>query len=136
MIIRVTTNDIVTVHRYPSDKKFNECKVLASMIGGNCDWVERVQPKKLYVDFGVDIDIDHGKKVVMLVDEEGLLKDLDFNYFGSWLYGNTILGNILLVGEHYGPEGPEFCDIHGEVFEELLLKVKNFVRKIQRGRKE
>lgn len=136
MIIRVTTNDIVTCHAYPRRRQFPEYKVLASMIGGNCECVERVQPKKLYCDWGIDIDIDHGKKVVMLVDEEGIVKDLDFNYIGSWLYGNTIVGNILFVGEHYGPDGPEFCNIDGEVFEELLMKLKNFARKIHRGRKE
>lgn len=48
------------------------------------------------------------QEAVMLVDEEGLLKDLDFNHVGSWFYGtrfhgNPIVGDILIFCQN-GPE--------------------------------
>lgn len=62
-------------------------KELQQMIGGS---IEHVLPKRLPHPY------------CMIVDEEGLLKKLPLNPFGSWLYqtdlhGQPIAGDILLM---------------------------------------
>ena len=37
--------------------------------------------------------------MLILCDDEGLLKELPINLVGSYLYGNTIVGNII-IGRH------------------------------------
>jgi hypothetical protein len=48
----------------------------------------------------------------MVVDEEGLLKPNELNPVGSWFYesdkhGEPIVGNVLILREEYGDDGPE-----------------------------
>lgn len=64
------------------------------------EWIEIVHPRRLPRGF------------VMIVDEEGLLKPNEPNYVGSWFYetdkhGSPIVGNVLILKEVLGDEGPE-----------------------------
>lgn len=70
---------------------------LSSFVGG---YIEIVRGPRLPM-------LDCGCRTVMVVDEEGLLKDKAVNAFGSLLYtGPTpIVGDIFLVGE--GPVGED-----------------------------
>lgn len=75
------------------------CEWIAKNIG--CEWVEVVRPRRLPNGY------------VMVVDEEGLLKPNALNEIGSWWYGTDthgepIVGNIMILKEVMGPEGPEF----------------------------
>lgn len=52
-------------------------------------------------------------KYCMIVDEEGLLKPNDLNRVATHLYrcGEPIVGNIMIIKEVMGPEGPELAGL-------------------------
>lgn len=82
-------------------------------IGG---WVEIVRNGRL------------PEKMVMLVDEEGLLKRKPINMAGSWFYrtdihGSPIVGDILIVKEDFGPEGPTLYGLTTKEAEEVCKAV-------------
>ena len=65
-----------------------------------CDWIEIVHPMRLPEGF------------VMIVDEEGLLKENELNPVGCWFYktdvhGEPIVGDILILKEEEGDDGIE-----------------------------
>lgn len=51
----------------------------------------------------------------MVVNEEGVLKDLPCNPIASVLYGDYIAGDAVIVGV----EGPDFTDVPLELIEEI-----------------
>ena len=119
-IIKVDVFGGVTEHEYCAD-------TLCELVGPTCELVERVCPRRLYDVFGMSNDPDKG--VVMLVDEEGLMKYLPVNEFGSWLYemdihGNPIVGHVLFVGTEYCENGIRFCGLPDDVSENLRKKIK------------
>ncbi len=73
---------------------------------------------------------------VMLVDEEGLLKELPFNAFGSFLYGidrhnQAIVGDILIMKTKMTVEGPDLMTLSIEevgklsrIFEPMINELK------------
>ena len=70
----------------------------------------------------------------LLVDEEGIIKDLPFNPFGSYLYGTDrhgcpIVGPVLIVQE----TEDDFAAIPDHDLEELLCMVKALVKKLTKG---
>ena len=73
-----------------------DCPDLATSI--KADWIEVVRPAGLK-------DARYGSvQIVMIVDEEGVLRDKPMNARASWLYqthfhGHPIRGDALLVGE-------------------------------------
>lgn len=105
-IIRVTTENEISVHDYPEGNYSQQNTVLAELIGDNCELVERVRPKRLYekLRFSFYPTDEIGGSVSMLVNEEGLLnKEIIINPIGSYLYesdkhGYPIAGNIHLIG--------------------------------------
>lgn len=72
----------------PELKEIASTDEIRSMIGG---WLELVRPRYL------------PKPFLMLVDEEGLLKDLPVNLIGSVLYGlgspSPIVGPLVIAAE-------------------------------------
>lgn len=102
-IVKVETNGKVTMLDAPEEIS---CAWCAEQIG--CEWVEVVHPKRMATPF------------ILIVDEEGLLKDRPvLNVAGSWLYetdvhGAPIAGNILILREEIGDEGPEFAPMDEE----------------------
>ena len=91
MIIRVTTDNKVSVHPYPTGKFHEKQSFLTGLIGNGCCLVEHVTPRKLYTHWGMPL-----VKVSILVDEEGLLKPNKTNRLGEYLCDAPIMGNILL----------------------------------------
>ena len=119
-IIKVDVLGAVTEHEYCAD-------TLCELIDPTCELVEKVCPRRLYDVFGMSND--SGRGVVMLVDEEGLMKYLPVNEFGSWLYGtdihgNPIVGDVLFVGTEYCKDGIRFCGLPDDVSENLRKKIK------------
>lgn len=54
--------------------------------------------------------------VTMVVDDNSQVKGLPENLrasilYGAPIHGHGIYGDALLLGEHYGPEGPEFTTL-------------------------
>lgn len=74
-----------------------------------------------------------GQCVSMLIDEEGLLKEVIIpNLIGSYLYETDkhnipITGNILIVGEEWTGDGIDFCGIEESVFKILELQLNNMI---------
>ena len=87
----------------------------------DCDWVEIVRPKRL------------AKGLVLLVDEEGLLKERpSVNVFASTMYeteihGSPIVGNVIVLAEVMGDEGPELAGIDAEVAKEIADAIRDHV---------
>lgn len=57
-------------------------------------------------------------QVVMIVNEEGLLRGLAPNPFASAVAGTTIVGNALIVGV----DGEEFTDIPDKIAHQIKYK--------------
>lgn len=85
------------------------------------DWIEIVHPRRLPEGF------------VMVVDEMGLMKDnAVLNPVGSWFYetdkhGDPIVGNVLIMKEIPGDEGPECSGMDGDDINRIfdLLRKEN-----------
>ena len=104
-VLIVDVNGATCIKDAPKDLT---CAWMAENIG--CEWVEIVRPKKL------------PRGLVMIVDEEGLLKPNFLNVAGSYLYGTpehgeAIAGDIMIVAETLGPEGPELDGMAPEAAE-------------------
>lgn len=134
-LIKLTANDEITVHEFPSGTHEEQNKAINELIGDNCRIYEHILPKRLYSSLGMVSKPTkiRGQCVSMLADEEFLLKQTEgFNSIASYLYevdvhGYPILGTVLFVGEEWSGDGIDFCGIEESVFENLLLKLKNMV---------
>lgn len=135
-IIRVGTDGSVTYHAWPEGSREEQNQLIRELIGS--DWFEHVMPKHLYEDWGITTELtteNAGKVVSMLVDEEGLLKNLPINPVASWLYGShehgsPIVGNVVFVGEFYENCGISFCGIEEMTFRFLCKKMETVSEKI------
>ena len=130
-IIKVDTKLNKTIHEYPEENSNEE---LNKLLGS--ELFERVLPTRLYSEFCMCPSLDdtkhEGESVVMLVDEDGLLKNLKGNLLGSWLYATDvhkhhIVGDILFVGQRCGENGPDFCGIDEDCFKELDDEITKFI---------
>lgn len=89
--LKITTDNKISI----IDIDVSDYREILSGIGNGCSIFEIVGTNWLNQYFR--------QPVKMLVDEEGLIKDLDFNAVGSWFYGyeehgNPIVGNVLIFG--------------------------------------
>ena len=129
-IIRVSTDLECSVHKYPEGSYTEQNKALSCLIGEDCSMIEHVMPRRLYTE------LEHSNRpgkvpgtcISILIDEEGLLKSLNPNYIGSYLYeterhGSPIVGNILFVGEEWDGDGISFCGIEESVFDRLYAQI-------------
>ena len=82
--VKVTTDNKISV----IDVNFNDFRDIQRAIGGHFETVHT----QLMADYF------HDPSVIMLVDEEGLIKELPLNPVGSALYGTATHG-IPLVGD-------------------------------------
>lgn len=132
-IIKVSMNLEVTVHDFPDGTLTEQNRRLYELIGGGCDMIENVMPKRLYRELGHTTTVlkENSKCVSMLVDEEFLFRNgLLPNLIGCYLYEtdkhrSPIMGNILFVGNAYRGDGIEFTGIEQETFETLYTQLKN-----------
>lgn len=84
------------------------------------------------VDGWIEIARPRGLKhrLVMVVNEEGLLRNLPLNVFGSILYGfhihgNPIVGNIVIMKEDYTVDGLDFVELTDSDIQEIKALAKN-----------
>lgn len=110
--LKITMDNKISV----IDVDVNNIEDLQNAIGGGL--VEPVRTQKLWDYFKAP--------VIMLVDEEGLLKNLPFNFFGSVMYGCTahgcpIVGDLILVLE-VGEQWTGLGDVDSEQWMEKILK--------------
>lgn len=133
-IIRISTDNEISVHEFPDGSYDRQNEVLRTLIGNNCRIYERVMPERLYTELHMTTKLSNipGRSVSMLSDEEGRLKENKANLIGSYLYktdqhGCPIMGNILFVGEKWTRDGIDFCGIEDSVFKFLELQLKNMI---------
>ena len=126
----------MTVHEFPEGNYFEQNRVIRELIGENCDTYEHVMPRRLYTVLGGSNVVTRtpGECVNMLVDEDGLFRNLPQNFIGSYLYetdrhGSPIVGNIIIAGEVYAGDGIDFCGIAEDQFEKLYPKFQNLIEK-------
>ena len=137
-LIRVSTDLQVTIHDYPEGSYQMQNGVLCKLIGDDCDLYETVKPRRLYSKVKIGKEMakrDH--QIVMLVDEEGLLKSSEANILGSWLYetdkhGYPIVGNVLFVGTEYKNMGIDLCGVPEDVAESLKEEFEERIAKGER----
>ena len=100
--VKVTTDNKISV----IDVNFNDFRAIQRAIGGHFETVHT----QLMADYFKD------PSVIMLVDEEGLIKELPLNPVGSALYGTAkhgipLVGNLIFAqirGEGIvAPDDPE-----------------------------
>lgn len=139
-MIRITTDNDISVHDFPIGSYSEQNNVLRAHIGSRCKLYEHVMPNRLYTVLGGSnkAEKERGNCVSMLIDEEGLYHDLADNLVGCWLYEtdkheHPIVGNILIVGEVWTSDGIEFCGISEYQFnllypqlETLTMKAREF----------
>lgn len=133
-IIKIDTELELTVHEFPEGNYSQQNHALRELIGNDCSTYEHVMPQRLYTELHMQntpIEVP-GQCVSMLVDEDGLYKEIDPNVIGSFLYntakhGNPIMGNVLFVGEVWGEDGIEFCGIDEAAFEQLERQLNNII---------
>ncbi len=115
-LIKISTDLELSVHEFPTGTHEEQNNKLRELIGNDCRLYEHVMPKRLYTELH---QMDHptkvkGQCVSMLIDEEGLLKEVIIpNLIGSYLYETDkhnipITGNILIVGEEWTGDGIDF----------------------------
>lgn len=93
--LKVTTTDrIQTV-----DVDFDDFRSIQKTIGGH---FETVHTQRMLDYFG--------KPMLLLVDEEGILKSLPSNHCGSWMYGTDKHGHII-AGDFILAEPTKYGDI-------------------------
>lgn len=80
--VKVTTDNKISV----IDVNFNDFRAIQRAIGGHFETVHT----QLMADYF------HDPSVIMLVDEEGLIKELPLNRVGSTLYGTARHGNPIV----------------------------------------
>ena len=81
--VKVTTDNIVSV----IDVDFDDFRDIQRAIGGHFEMVHT----QLMTDYF------HDPSVIMLVDEEGLIKELPLNPVGSALYRGIIAGDLIFA---------------------------------------
>lgn len=135
-IIRITTENEISVHDFPEGTYRMQNEVLRKLIGPRCEMYEHVMPNRLYKELGASNRVreEKGSCVSMLIDEEGHYHDLEENMVGSYLYetdrhGCAIVGNILIVGEEWGNDGIDFCGISDIQFDNLYPRLEKLTEK-------
>ncbi len=137
-IIKITTDNVVSVHELPEGNYSEQNEVLADLIGPKCRLCEHVMPNRLYKELGGPNKVGNikGNCVSMLIDEDGLHHDLDVNYVGSFLYetdkhGNPIVGDILIVGEVWTGDGIDFCGMSEQQLNLLNTNIEELTKKVR-----
>lgn len=102
ILIKIYTDNRVDILAFPDDSGSGIYEKLNKLIGESCTGFEQVYPRRLYKELGQSAV--YGRRVHMLVDEDGYRKELPINLIASWLYGtdihqNPILGDVLIVRE-------------------------------------
>lgn len=106
--LKVTTDNKISV----IDIDYDDYRSFQKAIGG---YFETVRTQRMYDYFG--------QPMMMLVDEEGLIKGLPMNPCGSWMYGADKHGNII-AGDFVLAVPTEYGDmLPPENLEELKVRL-------------
>lgn len=139
-IIRITTDNEISVHEFPEGTYTKQNEVLGNLIGPKCELIEHVMPQRLYNVIGASNTVgrEPGSCANILIDEDGHYHRLPVNVVGSWMYetdkhGYPILGNILVSGETWTGVGIDFCGLSEEQFNLIYPKLEEIVKKARKN---
>ena len=133
-MIKITTSNEVSVLDFPvNDSENCTQKLIGFYQAIGCNFIEIVRPQYIpsyMIEF---------QRLVMIVDENGLMNDKDINIIGSIFYGTAdhgspIVGDILIVTEELTPEGPDlvgFDEAHAEEIAKLIRILLNYAKSMR-----
>ena len=139
-IIRIKTDNEISVHEFPEGTFAEQNEVLRNLIGLKCELIEHVMPKRLYNVIGASNTVgrEPGSCANILIDEDGHYHKLPVNVVGSWMYGTDkhgypILGNILVAGETWHGAGIDFCGLSEDQFNLIYPQLEEIVKKARKN---
>lgn len=93
-VVKIGCNNLIRIVEVDNTNDiFPECYKII-----DCEWIEVID------------NLSFGNDYIMLIDEEGKLKDSRRNMIATMLYGNPydyVAGNAVIVKNNYTPEGDE-----------------------------
>lgn len=113
--IKISTDQKTTVEEFPG-KQAEVYKFLGEQVGG---FFEVVNTRTINECLGRDIR--------MIVNEEGLIYDMEVNSMGCFLYCGVIVGDVIIGREIKTSEGPDI----GGLTEDDVERVLEFVKAIR-----
>lgn len=108
--IMITTNNEISIKDYTESLSNNVFENTWPAYSGQA-W-----PEFIYTD--------NGKDLVLAVDEIGRLKNLPINKIASFLYGDTIVGDVLVLHKVMTGSGPDYLPFETEEAEEVYELLK------------
>lgn len=126
-MIKITTSDEVSVLDFPVDGPENHFQKLIGFYQAiGCNFIEIVRPQY------IPSHIIDSQRLVMVVDENGLMNKKDINIIGSLFYGTAkhgspILGDILVVTEKWTPGGSDLVGLDEEHAELIAKSIQNII---------
>lgn len=130
-MVLVTTNNEVSVIDYPAKNPGDYMEELRGFYKAiNCDCVQEVHARYM------PKFIEDCKGLVMIVDDEGLITGKQVNFVGSLFYGtpmhgNPIVGDMLIMGEEMGFDGPEFAGLEEERAEKIVANIQDIIKQFE-----
>lgn len=111
-VIVITSDDKIEIREFSTSQYETLCKA----VGGP---IEIVHPIGLL------------RPYCMIVNEEGLLRDLPENRMGSYLYGaqfhgSPIVGDIVILKEGFTTSGPDILPLEDAECEQLFKLLKDY----------
>ena len=85
-MIKITTDDKVSI----VEVDIRDPKMLRDKIGGYVEVVHTMTMRNYFRAIG------ESENTILLVDEDGILKELPYNRFGSLMYPGHICGDVLI----------------------------------------
>lgn len=126
-MIKITTSNEVSVLDFPvNDSENCTQKLIGFYQAIGCNFIEIVRPQY------IPSHIIDSQRLVMVVDEDGLMNKKDINLIGSLFYGTAkhgspILGDILVVTEEWTPGGPDLVGFDEERAETFAKSIQNLI---------
>lgn len=96
---------------------------LNKILGG---WIEIVRKD----ENAINAMVNFPENTVVIVDEEGFLKDLNPNFLASWITNRLIVGDVVISKEN---EGGEIIGFDDSEFENVMSLVTNFKTIMEAG---
>ena len=131
-MVLITTKNEVTVMDYPIEKPGDWQEEMRGFYKAiNCDCIQEVHARYM------PKFIDDCRGLVMVVDEEGFVAGKKMNivgsiFYGTQFHGSPIVGDILIMGEEMGFDGPELAGLEEERANEIAVTINRIIKQYSR----
>ena len=120
-ILFKSNNEVST---YRSEYESVTLDELNKLVGG---WIEIVRKDKNAINAMASFP----ENTVVIVDEEGFLKDLNPNFLASWITNRLIVGDVVISKEN---EGGEIIGFDDSELENVMSLITNFKKIMKDGK--